>query len=75
MSGDLDFRLQRQQIAYRETVGACVQEPACDGVSFAGLTDAESRIRNSGDDGTLLFTSSYAPKPAYTGVLQAFQGS
>ncbi len=74
VSGTLASRLDAQKSAYHAIVGLCVMEPRCDGVTFWGITDAHSWISNSGTDGPLLFDATYAAKPAYTGVIDAFRG-
>jgi len=72
LSGTLEARLQRQREAYREIVGVCVAEPACDAVTFWGFTDAHSWIDAFlGPDDPLLFDAQYRPKPAFFGVEDA----
>ena len=73
LAGGLDGRLERQGQVYQELVGVCVAEPACDGVTFWGFTDAHSWIDGFfGPDDPLLFDEDYAPKPAFFGVEAAF---
>jgi endo-1,4-beta-xylanase len=75
LGGDTGTRLERQRQLYRELVGVCVAEPACDNVTFWGFTDAHSWIDASfGPDDPLLFDESYAPKPAFFGVEAALLG-
>ena len=72
--GTLTARLNVQRSAYHEIISACVREPACEAITFWGLTDAYSWIGNGGNDGPLLFDANYLPKHAYYGVLDALRG-
>jgi endo-1,4-beta-xylanase len=75
IGGATPANLETQKAVYKSLVGVCVAEPACDGVTFWGFTDAHSWIYNQyGADAPLLFDAQYAPKPAYTGVLDALRG-
>lgn len=74
VSGSATLRNNVQRSAYHEIVSACVREPACDAITFWGLTDAQSWISNSGFDGPLLFDANYLAKHAYYGVLDALRG-
>jgi GH35 family endo-1,4-beta-xylanase len=68
--GDLATRLETQRRVYREIVGVCVAQPACDGITFWGFTDRYSWIDSFfGPDDPLLFNESYGAKPAAYGVL------
>jgi endo-1,4-beta-xylanase len=69
--GSQQMRLDAQKTAYHDVVRLCVQEPRCEVITFWGFTDAYTWI--SGDS-PLLFDTQYAPKPAYTGVLDALRG-
>jgi endo-1,4-beta-xylanase len=71
LSGSQPMRLEVQKTAYHDIVRLCVLEPRCEVVTFWGFTDAHTWI--SGDS-PLLFDAQYAPKPAYTGVLDALRG-
>jgi GH35 family endo-1,4-beta-xylanase len=72
LPGTLEARLDVQKSVYRSIVGVCVAEPACNGVTFWGFTDAHSWIDGQyGADDPLLFDDQYAAKPAYYGVLDA----
>jgi endo-1,4-beta-xylanase len=72
MGGGTPANLEAQKAVYRSMVAVCVAEPACDGVTFWGFTDAHSWIYNQyGADAPLLFDAQYAPKPAFYGVLDA----
>jgi endo-1,4-beta-xylanase len=51
-------------------VRVCVLEPRCEALTFWGFTDAHTWING---DTPLLFDALYAPKPAYTGVLEALR--
>jgi endo-1,4-beta-xylanase len=69
--GSEQARLEAQRAAYYDIVRVCVTEPRCEAVTFWGFTDAHTWI---GGDSPLLFDRQYAPKPAYTGVLDALRG-
>ena len=71
LGGSTSSRLDAQRAAYQSVVGVCVREPACAGVTFWGFTDAHTWLA---PDEPLLFDRNYAPKPAYTGVLDALRG-
>jgi len=72
--GSLQARLDVQKSVYKSIVEVCVAEARCDAVTFWGFTDAHSWIdRQFGADDPLLFDEQYAPKPAFYGVLEAFQ--
>jgi len=65
-------KLETQKSVYRVIVGVCVVEPACDGITFWGFTDAHSWIDGQfGADDPLLFDDQYGAKPSYYGVLDA----
>jgi endo-1,4-beta-xylanase len=73
IGGATPANLQTQRAVYRSMAGVCVAEPACQSVTFWGFTDAHSWIYNQyGPDAPLLFDAQYAPKPAFSGVLDAF---
>ena len=69
--GSQDARLEAQRATYRDIVRVCLMESRCEAITFWGFTDAHTWI--SGDS-PLLFDARYAPKPAYTGVLDALRG-
>jgi endo-1,4-beta-xylanase len=69
--GTPDTRLEVQRATYHDIVRVCVMEPRCEAITFWGFTDAHTWI--SGDS-PLLFDARYAPKPAYSGVLDALRG-
>ena len=71
VSGGQQTRLEAQKAAYHDIVRVCVTEPRCEAITFWGFTDAHTWL--SGDT-PLLFDPQYAPKPAYTGVLDALRG-
>jgi endo-1,4-beta-xylanase len=72
LGGATPANLDRQRSVYRALVAVCVAEPACDGVTFWGFTDAHSWIdQQFGPDDPLLFDEQYAPKPAFYGVQDA----
>jgi endo-1,4-beta-xylanase len=59
-----------------EVVKVCVDEPACDAVTFWGVTDALTWIDAvvGPNNYPLLFDKSYQRKPAYFGVRDAVLG-
>jgi endo-1,4-beta-xylanase len=69
--GSQQTRLEAQRTTYHDIVRLCLLEPRCEAVTFWGFTDLHTWI--SGDS-PLLFDAQYAPKPAYTGVLDALRG-
>jgi Beta-1,4-xylanase len=69
--GSPQARDEAQKSAYHAVVALCVMEPRCHAVTFWGFTDAHTWI--SGDN-PLLYDQQYAPKPAYSGVLDALSG-
>jgi endo-1,4-beta-xylanase len=71
-TGDLDS----QRTRFHDIVAACVAQPACKAVTVWGVPDKYS-WRNGQTCQTprpLLFDDNYVPKPAYTGVYDAFMG-
>jgi endo-1,4-beta-xylanase len=66
-------RLAAQRRVCRDIVAACAGLAPCTGVTFWGISDAFTWIRNFfGVDGApLLFDELFAPKPAYFGVQDA----
>lgn len=66
--------LQKQADAYRDAAAFCFTEPACKAFLTWGFTDKHSWIpgefKDTGD--ALIFDRSYAPKPAYEALKQAF---
>jgi endo-1,4-beta-xylanase len=71
VAGSQQVRLEVQRTTYHDIVRLCLLEPRCEAVTFWGFTDAHTWI---GGDSPLLFDAQYAPKPAYTGVLDALRG-
>ena len=71
VSGSEQTRLEVQRTTYRDIVRVCLAEPRCEAVTFWGFTDAHTWISG---DAPLLFDALYQPKPAYSGVLDAFRG-
>ncbi len=71
VAGTEQARLEAQRAAYHDVVRVCRMEPRCEAVTFWGFTDAHTWI--SGDR-PLLFDAQYAPKPAYSGVLDGLRG-
>jgi endo-1,4-beta-xylanase len=73
VAGSDQTKLDTQKSVYHSIVGVCVAEPRCHAVTFWGFTDAHSWIYSQfGPDAPLLFDAQYAPKPAFYGVLDAF---
>jgi len=73
LGGATDANLATQKAVYHSIVAVCVAQPACQGVTFWGFSDAHSWIYSQfGPDAPLLFDIQYAPKPAFYGVLDAF---
>jgi GH35 family endo-1,4-beta-xylanase len=72
--GDTVTRSEGQKQVYKAIVGACVAEPRCDAVTLWGFTDKYSWIdKQFGADDPLVFDESYRAKPAFFGMLEAFQ--
>lgn len=69
-------QLQQQAQAYRDAVGVCVENPACEVVVLWGFTDRDSWIPGSypGFGDSLPFDSAYAPKPAYHALRDVLAG-
>jgi endo-1,4-beta-xylanase len=68
--------LQAQSRRFHDIVAVCVAQPFCRAVTVWGVTDKYS-WRNGQSCATprpLLFDDNYVPKPAYTGVINAFLG-
>ena len=75
LDGDYASRLERQRQIYRDVVGVCVREPACEAVTFWGFDDGHSWIRQVyGPDDPLPFDAAYNRKPAYYGIVDALLG-
>jgi len=79
---ELDVRIQdgsgaqgvaEQAKAYGQIVRACLQQPACKGVTTWGFTDKHSWVPYffKGWGAALLFDKDYQPKPAYESVREA----
>jgi endo-1,4-beta-xylanase len=74
LSSRAPCQLDFQRRTYHDVVAACLAVPACTGVTAWGITDAFTWIDGffRVDGAPLLFDESYAPKPAYFGVRDAF---
>jgi endo-1,4-beta-xylanase len=74
LSGDdPEAKQQAQREEYKTLVGLCVAEPACEAVTFWGFTDAHTWLDAFfPGNAPLLFDSTYAKKPAFWGVVDAF---
>jgi endo-1,4-beta-xylanase len=71
-TGDLEAQSRR----FHDIVAACMAQPFCRAVTVWGVTDKYS-WRNGQSCATprpLLFDDNYVPKPAHTGVINAFRG-
>jgi endo-1,4-beta-xylanase len=66
--GSLPDRFQQQRRVYHDVIDACCRETNFMGVTFWGFTDALSY--DPSEEG-FVFDESYAPKPAYWGILEA----
>jgi endo-1,4-beta-xylanase len=70
------LREEAQTCIYGGVLGACVAEPAFDGVTFWGFTDKHSWVHQFyHEDEPLLFDASFAPKPALEAVRTALRGA
>jgi endo-1,4-beta-xylanase len=82
MSGTIDEKFKQQATVSHDIVAACVAVDKCTGVTFWGLTDADSwlndpqwgKLRGKGPHYPLLFTSNLHPKPVVAAVEAAFNG-
>jgi endo-1,4-beta-xylanase len=82
MSGTIEEKLQRQATVAHDIVAACVAVDKCRGITFWGLTDADSwlndpqwgKLRGKGPHYPLLFNSNLHPKPVVAAVEAAFHG-
>ncbi len=77
LAGGADTWDQAQAVIVGETVAACVDEPACDAVTFWGLSDGESWLRDEvggGRDRPLLYDQRFRAKPGRQAVVDAFRG-
>jgi endo-1,4-beta-xylanase len=68
--------LNGQSTRFHDIVADCAQAPLCLGVTVWGVPDKYSWLNGMtcATPRPLLFDDNYAPKPAYTGVLNAFLG-
>jgi endo-1,4-beta-xylanase len=69
--------LQQQATDFAAVVNACLQVPACPGVTQWGVGDADSWIPGffSGYGSATMYDSAYQPKPAYTATANALGAS
>jgi len=75
VSGSLPEKLALQQQVYHRAVAACVAVPGCTAVTTWGFTDRHSWVDSTfGPDDPLPYDESYARKPAYYGMFDAFVG-
>jgi endo-1,4-beta-xylanase len=75
LTGAVDEQMLAQAIVYHRIVSACVAEPACEQITFWGLTDAYSWIDTAfGPDDPLLFDDAGEPKAAAAAVKAALRG-
>jgi GH35 family endo-1,4-beta-xylanase len=74
--GSAAERRTAQRIVYQLMSGVCATEPACEGVTLWGFTDAHSWVDETfGADDPLPFTESYEKKPAYAGLARGLAGT
>jgi endo-1,4-beta-xylanase len=77
--GSREEKLQRQKVITRDLVGACVAVAQCSGITFWGVTDRYSwlntpewgPLRGRPPHDPLPLDADYAPKPMYSGALEA----
>ena len=72
LAGPWEQRLELQKEIYHAVASTCFEEPACRGVTTWGFTDAHHYLPTSA--AALPFDESYAPKPAFEGLLNGLQG-
>jgi endo-1,4-beta-xylanase len=68
--------LKTQAEIYRQVAEVCLSHPGCSAIQTWGFTDKYSWIgsHSKGRKGAaLLFDTEYRPKPAYQGLISAFQ--
>ncbi len=63
----------REYQIYYDFVSVCVEEPACDAITFWGISDANSWIPGTFPDESpiSLYDENFEERPAYAGALQA----
>jgi endo-1,4-beta-xylanase len=79
LSGSRDEKLQRQKAITHDIVAACAAVPQCSGITFWGVTDKYSwlntpewgPLRGRPPHDPLPLDENYAPKPMYSGALEA----
>jgi hypothetical protein len=75
VAGNRARKLAVQKQIYQLVSTACVQSPACSGITTWGFTDAHSWVDSTfGADDPLLFDEQYQKKPAYFGYIDGFVG-
>jgi endo-1,4-beta-xylanase len=69
-------KLAQQAEDYAEVVTACMNVPACEGITVWGISDRDSWVPGvfPGQGAACVWDESYQPKPAYDGMLTAFGG-
>lgn len=74
--GSAAERRAAQRIVYQLMSAVCATEPACEGITLWGFTDAHSWVDETfGADDPLPFDESYEKKPAYAGLEAGLQGT
>ncbi|NNH06841.1 endo-1,4-beta-xylanase [Cellulomonas fimi] len=70
-------KLATQAADYKKVVQACMQVTRCQGVTVWGITDKYSWVPDvfPGEGAALVWDASYAKKPAYAAVMEAFGAS
>ena len=68
--------LDTQSTRFHDIVAVCMSEPLCLAVTVWGVSDKYSWLNgvSCATPQPLLFDDNYGPKPAFTGVLDAFRG-
>ncbi len=69
-------KLAAQAKIYQDIASVCLKAPNCNSLTTWGLADHWSWVPQFFDrtDAPLLFDEFYQPKPAYTGLVEVFQG-
>jgi GH35 family endo-1,4-beta-xylanase len=76
LPNDWETRMTQERIAFQLVAGACANEPACEGVTTWGFTDADTWIDAAfGTDQPLEFDDQYQPKPSYDGLTLGLRGT
>jgi len=80
VQGGMGAQFAAEAATYHDIVAVCVAQPLCHAITVWGLTDDTSWINGPGNtfypkpDYPLLFDASFAAKPDYVAVIEAFMG-